>query len=639
MSTKKVIAKNTFTEEVDIAHSSGKGTPVKSVNAPSFKNMVAYETLGGAGGAVGSVTVNYTSPNLTVTVDGVTGGAALPIGGANLTYNATPTNGTVLSDSGTDATIPIVNNTNAGLATPGMLTNSHAPVTVTDSTTIDFTLVGQDITAIRAALTGDVTAPAGSNATTISNNAVTNAKADDMPANTVTVNNTAALADPTDMSLNASTLVGRGSTGNIAPITLGAGLSMTGTVLNASGGGVDAQCRGKFANLTLLTAAVPTPVTGDTATLGFDTDGTVNGVAGIAGDVYYNGAAWQVLSLQRASDIYVAHTPVNYGPTTANVNSHLAAIDAAIGTNGEFKGDYANLTALTTAITTPIVGDTAYLYNSVGATGGTIASAHVRWTGTAWSVYHLNNLADVATDGLMDNTDFQKLAIQTLTDDASVAWNVNNGNYALVSIAGNRTLAAPSNTVSGELYVINIEASGVDRTITFDTVYKAADGSNMGSIVIPSGTARSYAFQAGPGVLHQIGGNATATTIANVVETVNGGRFTYKILSGTPVLTFDKSNPLTPILTVAGGTIKLIECRDIITTVTSVNPVYTFNATWADAIDVDPSYIHKKIVGSGQYDIDNTPQVIVSTTGTTQCVVTFNGVASDNKFIIGWNNQ
>lgn len=117
-------------------------------------------------------------------------------------------------------------------------------------------------------------------------------------------------------------------------------------------------------------------------------------------------------------------------------------------------------------------------------------------------------MATTTVSGLMTNTDFQKLAIQTLTDATTVTWNVNSGNYALLTIAANRVLAAPTNTVSGELYVINVTASGADRTITFNSVYKASDGSDMGAIVIPSGLSRSYAFQAGPGVLHQIGSNA-----------------------------------------------------------------------------------------------------------------------------------
>ena len=85
--------------------------------------------------------------------------------------------------------------------------------------------------------TGDVTSAAGSLALTIGANAVSNAKMATMAANTVKANATNAAATPTDVAIGASQLFGRGSTGDLAPITLGTNLTMSGTTLNAAGGG------------------------------------------------------------------------------------------------------------------------------------------------------------------------------------------------------------------------------------------------------------------------------------------------------------------------------------------------------------------------------------------------------------------
>jgi hypothetical protein len=101
---------------------------------------------------------------------------------------------------------------------------------------------GQGITA----LTGDVTASgSGSVAGTIANNAVTSVKIADGTIATADIANSA-VTYAKMQNVGASKLVGRGTGSSGAPqeITLGSGLSMSGTTLNAnvgSGEGIEAM--------------------------------------------------------------------------------------------------------------------------------------------------------------------------------------------------------------------------------------------------------------------------------------------------------------------------------------------------------------------------------------------------------------
>jgi hypothetical protein len=113
----------------------------------------------------------------------------------------------------------------------------------------DATLVYNDVTPSlgRAAITGDVSVPAASNAAVITTNAVTtpkildgnvtNAKLANMAANTVKARGQATSGAPEDIALAINELFGRGASGNVGPIILGTNLSMSGNTLNAAGGG------------------------------------------------------------------------------------------------------------------------------------------------------------------------------------------------------------------------------------------------------------------------------------------------------------------------------------------------------------------------------------------------------------------
>ena len=103
--------------------------------------------------------------------------------------------------------------------------------------------------------TGDIAA-GGVSTTNILDGSVTLAKIENINGNTVLGNSSGVGAPVEEISVGASQLVGRGSTGNVTAITLGSNLSMSGTTLNATGGGAataggsNTQCQ--YNNATAL---------------------------------------------------------------------------------------------------------------------------------------------------------------------------------------------------------------------------------------------------------------------------------------------------------------------------------------------------------------------------------------------------
>ena len=79
-----------------------------------------------------------------------------------------------------------------------------------------------------------------------------------------------------------------------------------------------------------------------------------------------------------------------------------------------------------------------------------------------------------------------KSFITTLTDAASITSDANDGNIFLVTLGGNRTLAAPSNMGAGQTghYYLIQDATG-GRTVGFNSVFKFAGGT------VPTATSAS----------------------------------------------------------------------------------------------------------------------------------------------------
>jgi hypothetical protein len=156
----------------------------------------------------------------------------------------------------------------------------------------------------------------------------------------------------------------------------------------------------------------------------------------------------------------------------------------------------------TVSSTTPGGANTEVQYNNSGTFGSdnsfyfTPASKTVSMT--TGSMYYSSatlSYAPVFFSGL-----------QTLTDAANIAWNLDSGSLAQVTLGGARNLSAPTNQRQGGTYTLIVKQDGSgNRTLTFDATYKFPYGgdplittaSNAVDIVtfISDGTSMYGSFQ------------------------------------------------------------------------------------------------------------------------------------------------
>ena len=91
--------------------------------------------------------------------------------------------------------------------------------------------------------------------------------------------------------------------------------------------------------------------------------------------------------------------------------------------------------------------------------------------GTNVQAYDADN---VVKDVANEYTKTQNFNCTTLTDEATIAWDASSNQVCKVTLAGNRTMAAPTNQVDGGFYHITViqDAASDARTITWNAVFK-----------------------------------------------------------------------------------------------------------------------------------------------------------------------
>ena len=90
--------------------------------------------------------------------------------------------------------------------------------------------------------------------------------------------------------------------------------------------------------------------------------------------------------------------------------------------------------------------------------------------GTNVQAYDADN---VVKDVANEYTKTQNFNATGLTDGATIAWDASINQVCSVTLAGNRTMAAPTNQVDGGFYHITVIQDGSgSRTITWNAVFK-----------------------------------------------------------------------------------------------------------------------------------------------------------------------
>jgi len=136
-------------------------------------------------------------------------------------------------------------------------------------------------------------------------------------------------------------------------------------------------------------------------------------------------------------------------------------------------------------------------------TGG--ANNFPRINGTADGWVYLNAAALLAAIGAEDAalnhayldqvqafTRAQRYSIQTLTDGANIDWNLDTQPLARVTLAGNRTMNAPTNQRDGGTYIVVVNQDGTgNRTLAWNAAF---DFGTEGTPVLPTGANKVAIF-------------------------------------------------------------------------------------------------------------------------------------------------
>lgn len=167
----------------------------------------------------------------------------------------------------------------------------------------------------------------------------------------------------------------------------------------------------------------------------------------------------------------------SFPATRTDINNVLSAINSSnSGTSRPSGAVVGTIWLDTTSSTSPTL---KYYDGSDDISLATLdhSANTVNWLDSTISITGLSTTATGTVLTLSDsNILFTKkgyFAEQTLTDGATIDWNLSTQQVAKVTLAGNRTLNAPTNQQAGAFYSLTIIQDGTgSRTLTFNSAYK-----------------------------------------------------------------------------------------------------------------------------------------------------------------------
>lgn len=316
---------------------------------------------------------------------------------------------------------------------------------------------------------GDITVSAGGATYTIDNDAVTYAKLQNASAGNVFLGRPAGTAgDYSEVPIGASQLAGRGATGDLAAITLGTNLSMSGTTLNATGGVSDGD-------------------KGDVTISGSGATYTVDSIQGCA----FVGAA-NDLSLRNGSSPQTFRVYGSYTDASNYTNLYLSYASGYFWIGAWGQGTHAGNTAIRIEAPAGLrlqsangfdLYASAYVFRNAGATAMNVL----------WSIG--NGVAAWTADSGY-TTNIARLCLGPANSATAPALKVNGANLEIVKAndSGLTGLSAASVGVNG---TVNIESPA-------SNVAAVKNGSNTCSMRVYKSATDYLALGAWDGIYYNI---------------------------------------------------------------------------------------------------------------------------------------